>query len=101
MINDVKNDHISTQNLYVTSLYPSFNYGYFYSIQFTFLRPSKAVEKPSQGSEGFSLYLTTKSSAMVLICPFPFISFPLLLRESLTKSDQSPFIRYVAPKFVS
>ena len=28
----------------VTSLYPSFNYEYFYSIQFTFLRPSKAVK---------------------------------------------------------
>ena len=28
----------------VTSLYPSFNYGFFYSIQFTFLRPSKAVK---------------------------------------------------------
>ena len=30
--------------MYVTSLHPSFDYGYFYSIQFTFLRPSKAVE---------------------------------------------------------
>ena len=30
--------------LYFTSLYPSFNYGYFYLVKFTFLRPSKAVE---------------------------------------------------------
>ena len=35
---------IEYENLYVTSLFRSFNYGYFYSIQFTFLRPSKAVE---------------------------------------------------------
>ena len=30
--------------MYVTSVYPSFNYGYFYSVKFTFSRLSKAVE---------------------------------------------------------
>ena len=29
--------------MYDTSLYATFNYGYFYSIKFTFLRPSKAI----------------------------------------------------------
>ena len=42
------------ENLYDTSLYPNTNYGFFYSIKFTFLRRSKAIENRCI-TVGFSL----------------------------------------------
>ena len=42
LINDITN--YQYDNLYARSLYPSFNYEYFYSVKSIFLRHSKAVE---------------------------------------------------------